>query len=244
MMSDNATRVYKAWDINTRLFHWINFLSILLLSILGLIMLNKGSVGISGSEASIGLKALHATVGYVFATNLLIRIAWGFLGGRRARWSSLIPGKGFKNELKGFKASVVSGKPQTFVGHNPKGRIAVLFMMLLLTVMMVTGMVRAGTDIYYPPFGDFMAKYVAAEGVTFDQIKPYDETGTDADKYAKLKAFKGPWGTVHVYTAYLLWLMILVHVVAVIRTEAGGQGTIVSSMFSGKKHLPREPEDG
>ena len=117
-------------------------------------------------------------------------------------------------------------------------------MMLLLTIMMVTGMVRAGTDIYYPPFGDFMAKYVAAEGVTFDQIKPYDETGTDADKYARLKAFKGPWGTVHVYTAYLLWLMVLVHVVAVIRTESGGQGTIVSAMFSGKKHLPREPEDG
>ena len=243
-MSDNETKVYKAWDINTRLFHWINFLCVLILSILGLIMLNKGSIGISGNEASIGLKALHATIGYVFATNLLIRIAWGFLGGRSARWSSLIPGKGFKNELKGYKASAASGKPQTFVGHNPKGRLSVLFMMLLLTVMMVTGMVRAGTDIYYPPFGDFMAKYVAAEGVTFDQIKPYDETGTDADKYARLKAFKGPWGTVHVYTAYLLWLMVLVHVVAVIRTESGGQGTIVSAMFSGKKHLPREPEDG
>jgi len=243
-MSDNKTRFYDAWDINTRVFHWINFLCVLVLSMLGLIMLNKGSIGISGSEAAIGLKALHATVGYVFATNLLIRIAWGFLGGRRARWSSLIPGKGFRDELKNYKASAAAGKPQTFVGHNPKGRAAVLFMMLLLTIMMVTGMVRAGTDIYYPPFGDFMAKYVAAEGVSFDQIKPYDETGTDADKYASLQAFKKPWGTVHVYTAYLLWLMILVHLVAVTRTETGGQGTIVSSMFSGKKYLPREPEDG
>ena len=243
MMTDNKISIYAAWDINTRLFHWINFLCVLTLSILGLIMLNKGSIGISGTEASIGLKALHVTVGYVFTTNLIIRIIWGFLGGRHSRWSSLFPGRKFKQEISNYKTSIASGKPQTFIGHNPKGRLAVLVMLLLLSVMMVTGLVRAGTDIYYPPFGQFAAIHVAAEGVSPSQIKPYDETGTDADKYAELQAFKKPFGKIHVYTAYLLWLLILLHVVVVIRTDAGGQGTLVSSMFSGKKYLPREPED-
>lgn len=243
-MTDNKIRIYEAWDINTRLFHWINFLCVITLSILGLIMLNKSSLGISGAEASIGLKALHVTIGYVFTTNLLIRIIWGFVGGRRARLSSLLPGKDFKKKINSYKASVKSGKPQTFIGHNPKGRLAVLFMLLLLTVMMATGLVRAGTDIYYPPFGEFAARYVAAEGISADQIKPYDKTGTDPEKYEKLQAFKKPFGNIHVYGAYLLWLMILVHVVAVIRTDASGQGTLVSSMFSGNKYLPREPEDG
>ena len=243
IMTDSNIKVYKAWDINTRLFHWINVLCVITLSILGLIMLNKGSIGISGSEAGIGLKALHVTVGYVFASNLIIRIIWGFIGPKDSRFGTLLPGKNFKQEMNAYKASLKSGKPQTFIGHNPKGRLSVLVVMLLLTVIMVTGMVRAGTDIYYPPFGDIMASYVAAEDVHHSEIKPYDTTGTDTDRLTALKTFKKPFGTIHIYGAYVLWLLILVHLVAVIRADAGGEGTLISAMFSGEKHLPRPPQD-
>lgn len=242
-MSDSNTNVYQAWDLPTRLFHWINFVCIILLSILGLIMLNKGAIGISGNEAKIGLKVLHVSVGYVFAVNLVFRIIRGFIGGHYSRWRTLLPGKNFKAELKDYKAAKATGTPQTFVGHNPRGKLSVLVFLSLLTFMMVTGMIRAGTDIYYPPFGHFAASYVAEEGVSPATIKPYDETGTNADKMAELKAFKSPFGTTHIYGAYLLWLLVLVHVIAVIRVESTGAGTLVSSMFSGKKHLPRKPVD-
>ena len=242
-MTDSKIQVYKAWDLPTRVFHWVNFLCVFLLSIFGLIMLYKGAIGISGNEARIGLKTVHVIIGYVFALNLIFRIIWGFAGDKYSHWKTLIPGKNFMSELKAYKASQASGNPQTFVGHNPKGRLAVLVLMALMTVMMITGMVRAGTDIYYPPFGKTAAQYVAAEGVSIDQIKPYDKTGTDADKMAELQAFKRPFGKIHLYGAYLLWLLVLVHIVAVIRAETGGEGTLISAMFSGKKHLSREPED-
>lgn len=242
-MSDSNTNIYQAWDLPTRLFHWINFVCIILLSILGLIMLNKGAIGISGNDAKIGLKVLHVSVGYIFAANLIFRIIRGFNGGHYSRWKTLLPGKNFKAELKDYKASKAAGAAQTFVGHNPKGRLSVLVFLSLLTFMMVTGMIRAGTDIYYPPFGYFAAKHVAEEGVSPAAIKPYDATGTNAEKMAELKAFKSPIGTTHIYGAYLLWLLVLAHVIAVVRAEATGEGTLVSSMFSGKKHLPRKPVD-
>jgi Ni/Fe-hydrogenase 1 B-type cytochrome subunit len=84
---------------------------------------------------------------------------------------------------------------------------------------------------------------VAADGVSPSMIKPYDKTGTDPTKLAQLQSFKKPIGVVHVYTAYVLWLLILIHVVAVIRAERAGEGTLISAMFSGKKHLTREPAD-
>lgn len=242
-MTESRINIYKAWDLPARLFHWINFICIILLSILGLIMLNKGAIGISGNEAKIGLKVLHVTVGYVFAVNLVFRLIWGFMGGRYSRWKTLLPGKNFRAELNSYKASKTAGEPQTFVGHNPKGRLSALVLLSLLTFMMVTGMIRAGTDIYYPPFGHFAASFVAAEGVSPSQIKPYDNTGTDAGKMAQLKAFKSPFGTIHIYGAYLLWLLVLIHIIAVVRAEASGEGTLISAMFSGKKHLPREPVD-
>lgn len=242
-MTDRNIAEYKAWDLPTRLFHWVNFLCIILLSILGLIMLNKGAIGISGKEAGIGLKVLHVSVGYLFVANLIVRVLWGFFGGYYSRWSTLLPGKNFKKELSSYRASLKSGKPQTFIGHNPMGRLSIVVLLLLLVLMTCTGMIRAGTDIYYPPFGFFAASYVSAEGVSASEIKPYDETGTNAQKLADLKAFKKPIGQIHIYGAYVLWLMVLLHLIAVIRAETGGQGTLISAMFSGKKHLSQKPED-
>jgi len=242
-VTDSKTNSYKAWDVPTRVFHWLNVLCIIVLSILGLIMLNKAAIGISGREAGIGLKTIHVLVGYVFATNLIVRIVWGFFGGKYSRWSGLLPGKNFKQKISAYKASVKAGQPQVFIGHNPKGRISVLVLMLFLTGMMITGMIRAGTDIYYPPFGNIAANYVAADGVSPSAIKPYDKAGTNADRLVELQAFKKPIGMIHVYGAYVLWLLILIHVIAVIRTETNGEGTLISAMFSGKKHLPRKPED-
>jgi Ni/Fe-hydrogenase 1 B-type cytochrome subunit len=242
-MSESRIKLYQSWNLSTRLFHWINFLCIFLLSIFGLIMLNKGAIGISATEASIGLKTIHVLVGYVFASNLLIRLFLGLFGNQHSRWSALLPGKNFKQEMKTYKASLKSGQAQTFIGHNPKGRLSVLVMLALLTLMMATGLTRAATDIYYPPFGTIASSYVAAVGIPGSQIKPYDTTGTNVERMAELQSFKKPIGTIHVYGAYVLWVLILIHLIAVIRAESGGEGSLVSAMFSGKKYLPREPVD-
>ena len=37
--------------------------------------------------------------------------------------------------------------------------------------------------------------------------------------------------------------LIMLHIVFVIRAENTGEGTLISALFSGKKHLPREPVD-
>ena len=242
-MTEHTSMAYKAWDLPLRLFHWINFLCVVTLSFLGLIMLNKGAIGISAVEAGIGLKTLHVLVGYVFVTNLVVRIIWGFIGSKYSRWSSLLPGKNFSQELKSYQASIKTKQPQTFIGHNPKGRISVMVVLAMLVIMTVTGLVRAGTDIYYPPLGGVFASQVAADGVSPSEIKPYDKTGTHAGKLAQLQSFKKPVGVIHVYTAYALWLLILLHIVVVIRAESTGEGTLISAMFSGKKYLPREPAD-
>jgi len=47
------------------------------------------------------------------------------------------------------------------------GLLAVTFLLLLMTTMAVTGLVRAGTDIYFPPFGGWAQDYIAA-----DQVPP------------------------------------------------------------------------
>jgi cytochrome b len=234
---------YKAWDLPTRLFHWINFTTVIALIFFGLVMLYKKDLGITSTEAKIGLKVVHVTIGYVFVTNLVIRIIWGFIGSQTARWQSIIPSRNHKDAIRAYATSIKQGKPLQYVGHNPLGQLAVTVIFLSLIVMATTGLIRAGTDIYYPPFGSMFAEYVAQPGVDPDSLVPYDTSAVDKEKYDALKAFKKPFGTVHIYTSYFVMFMILVHIAAVIRVEIKQGGGIISAMFTGNKVLRDKAQD-
>jgi cytochrome b len=231
---------YPVWDLPVRLFHWINVLSIFGLLIFGFIMLYSKELGIIEVDARIALKAVHVVIGYVFVSNLLIRLIWAFVGNRYARWSAFLPRPSL---VAGYLTSLRGGQPQVWAGHNPLGRLAVSFLFLLLVIMAATGLVRAGTDIYYPPFGSIVERYIAADPDLVGQLKPYDESQVDPEKFAELKAFKKPFGLVHLYTAYVLLALLVVHIAAVIVTERREGGALISAMFTGKKYLRGTPED-
>jgi len=243
-MNEARLSVHKVWDLPTRLFHWINFTTVIGLILFGLLMLYKKELGITSVEAKIGLKEVHVLIGYVFVLNLAFRLFWGFVGNRHARWRTILPGKGFLQSVRDYKASLRAGNPQQFLGHNPLGRLAVTAMLLLLIVMAGTGLIRAGTDIYYPPFGNYVAEYVAAPDTDPATLIPYDPTGTIPEKAASLKAFKKPFGLIHLYTAYILMFIIVIHITAVVYTEVRDGGGIISAMFSGRKVLSGKPVDG
>ena len=195
--------VYKVWDLPMRLFHWINFSTIILLFCFGMFMLFKKELGISATEAKINLKVVHVTVGYVFLANLTFRIIWGFIGSRYSRWRTLLPASGHMNKVETYRQSAKAGTPLQYPGHNPLGQIAVVIIYLSLLVMSVTGLIRAGTDIYYPPFGSIAAEYVALPDVDPDSLVPYDKSAVDAEKFDALKAFKKPFGTIHIYLSLI-----------------------------------------
>lgn len=243
MTGEAQMQQIKVWDIPTRVFHWVNFLAVIILIFVGLVMLFKSELGISSVEAKIGLKTLHVTVGYVFVLNLVWRIVWGFIGNRHARWSAVLPGPGTLRRLRAYRASLQEGRPQQYAGHNPAARLSISVIYLVLLVMATTGLIRAGTDIYYPPLGAFMADFVAAEGVDPAEVLPYDEANVDAEKYQQLKAFKKPFGLVHIYTSYFLMFLVVVHIGSVVIAEIREGNGLVSAMLSGRKVIRGTPVD-
>lgn len=242
-MSSQNYQEYKVWDLPTRIFHWLNFVSIVGLIFVATIMMFKKELGITGLEAKIALKEVHIVIGYVFATNLLWRIIWGFIGGKYSRWSAIIPGKGYLATLKNYIASIKIGKPHTYLGHNPLGRLAVTTMIALMLALMLSGLIRAGTDVYYPPFGGAIAQYIADENTSAQNIKPYDKRGSDPQKLAKIKTVKDIAGEVHELAAFTLMFIILLHIFIVVRMEVREGGGLISAMFSGKKIVSEKPED-
>ena len=144
---------YLAWDAPTRWFHWINALAVIGLMVTGIVILSDDALGISAA-GKVLLKSIHVSFGYVMAANLLWRFLWAFLGNRYARWRAILPGgPGFTAAVRAYVASFLTGEPQQYVGHNPLARIGVSLLFLLLLLQMATGLVLAGTDLFWPPFG-------------------------------------------------------------------------------------------
>jgi cytochrome b len=234
-MSVEREQVF-VWSRKIRLFHWINVIAILLLVIIGVIILNSKILGVT-SDGKILLKTMHVIVGYIFAINLLIRLIIGFIGKSYERWNKTLPfNRGFKGELIEFQQS----KKPAYKGHNPVGKLMVLALLTLMFIQMVSGLVIAGTDIYYPPFGSYFAQSIAVDKDNISNIKPYSKVNVDEKAYKTMREIRKPFITAHVYAFYGLILLIPLHVVGVIVAERKERNALVSAMFNGYKYMPKD----
>ncbi len=234
---------YYVWDKNVRWFHWINVLCMLGLVAVGVVILNAKALGVP-NDGKILLKTVHVWIGYVFALNLLWRLIWGFIGGAHARWRAILPGgHGYVNELRSYITDFRAGRPHQYLGHNPLGRIAITFLLLLLLIQAATGLVLAGTDLFFPPFGSWIAGWVAATGIDSATLVPYAPEMYNETAYEAMRAFREPFITIHYYGFYVLLVFAVIHILAVVVTELSDGGNLTTAMFSGKKILSGPPAD-
>lgn len=234
---------YVAWDVPTRLFHWINVLAVIGLFVTGLDILLDNLFHHSAS-GKVTLKDVHVSFGYLMIVNLLWRFVWAFFGNRYARWRSILPGgSGYLTALRAYAVSFLTGEPQQYVGHNPLARIAVSLLFLLLLIQGGTGLVLAGTDLYWPPFGHWFAAWVAAPGVDPALVAPGATDLIDKASYEAMRAFRKPFVAAHEYGFYALAVIIVLHITAVVVTEVREGGSITSAMFTGRKILSHRPPD-
>jgi len=111
------------WDLPTRLFHWL------------LVVLVVVSY-VTGKTGGLAMQ-YHMWSGYSILTLLIFRFAWGFIGGRHARFSSFVRGPAAVwRYLRTFLRAGHTPQP----GHNPLGGWSVLAMLFCLMLQAGTGM--------------------------------------------------------------------------------------------------------
>ena len=209
----------------------------------GITILYANSIDAS-DNGKVLLKTVHTYIGYVFAINLIWRFIWAFFGNRYARWRAILPGgKGYLHALRSYITAFISGPPQNYLGHNPVGRIGVTLLLILITSQAITGLVLAGTDLFFPPFGNWIAQWVAAVGVDPSTLVPYSPQMYDSAAWDEMRAFRSPFITLHELGFYLLLVTIVAHIAGVILTEKREGGALISAMITGEKMIRGEPVD-
>lgn len=119
--ADAASRPAKVlvWDLIVRLFHW----TVVLGCLADLFVLEEG-------------ERLHRWVGYAVATAVIMRVIWGGVGSKHARFVDFAPGP---SNLARYLAALLRGREKRFLGHNPAGAVMMLLLMGLLAGVSVTG---------------------------------------------------------------------------------------------------------
>jgi len=229
-------RTYDVWDRATRWLHWTNAVIFSLSAAVGFLFAFRDDLHIAGRASKIALKELHSVIGYSLLLGVCLRLLWGFFGNSHVRWRAVLPGKdSIQPALREARAILKNQPWRHELGHGPLGRFSTALMFSALLLMLGTGLIRATTDLYYPPFGHFVAAYVAKPGVAASRINPFDDDLRDPVRVRRVGMVQGLAGKLHSLGAWALLGLVLLHVAGVILKEVRHGGGLFSAMFTGKK---------
>ena len=132
------------WDVPVRICHWLLVI---------LIPWSWYAVEVNDDLDT------HMLLGYCIITLLMFRIAWGFIGTRYARFSSLM----FRaRDYISSARTLFSRQHGNDAGHNPLGALSVMVMLLLLTLQAVTGLFSNDEEYYFGPLSDNISSHAAS----------------------------------------------------------------------------------
>jgi Ni/Fe-hydrogenase 1 B-type cytochrome subunit len=137
------------WEWPVRLTHWINFISIVVLSVTGFYIGNPFMQGTNSSSYVMGwMRFCHFVFAYLFALSVLARLIWGFFGNRYASWREFFPWvskRGWKNIRGTFNYyTFLKAKLPHVVGHNALAAMAYSAVFLLFIVQIFSGFALYG----------------------------------------------------------------------------------------------------
>jgi len=177
------------WDILVRTFHWL----LVLLFIIAYI-----------SEDH--FLTIHAWTGYSITLLLIIRIIWGFIGPRHARFSDFIfP----KITVIQFLKDTLSFRAKRYLGHNPAGAVMVFALIFALIVTICCGLILFGIEEGRGPLATTLSETSHIWGDIFEAL--------------------------HEFFAHSTLILIAIHVSGVLVESLINNENLTASMLNGYK---------
>ncbi len=179
----------KVWDPLIRIFHWVLVVAFFI-----------------AYFTEDDFITLHIYAGYTIVGLVFIRIIWGFIGTRYARFSNFItPPRIAWQYIK----DTLKLRAKRYLGHNPAGGIMVILLLGSLLISAVTGIALYGAAERAGPLGGWLGNT--------------GELGEDALE------------EVHEFFANFTVLLIVIHVLGVLIESLLHRENLVKAMFTGNK---------
>jgi cytochrome b len=179
----------KVWDPLVRLFHWVLVGAFILAYI---------------SEDD--FLTLHVWAGYTIGAALAVRLLWGFVGARHARFTDFVTSP--STALVYVKDTLLL-RARRYIGHNPAGGFMIILMLISLLITTLTGIAVYGAEEQAGP----LAGTFAGSSIDWGDITE----------------------EIHEFFANFTVLLIVVHVAGVLVESLIHKENLVASMINGLK---------
>ena len=186
------------WDRFVRLFHWL-----LVAAFFTAYLVEDDLLGV------------HVWAGYLVFSLVVLRLAWGFVGSRHARFADFVRRPA---AILDYLKSILAGKARRHLGHNPAGGAMVVVLIASLLATTVLGMLLLGSEP-----GNTLCGFVSGLGLA-------GETGGEALEET------------HEFFANFTLALVGLHVAGVLFSSLAHRENLVRAMVTGRKR-PNRPEE-
>jgi Ni/Fe-hydrogenase 1 B-type cytochrome subunit len=210
---------YYVWELPVRVCHWVNALSILLLTVTGLLISHPVLVVKSTDTFLMGwVRFIHFVAGYALLVSVVTRLLWSLRDHCFSGWREYFPfltkeGRREIGEMLKFYFFIDRKTPDA-VGHNPLAVTAYVGLMMILFGMFATGFALYAE---HSPGGTAHAMFTPV--------------------YALISS-----PDLHLYHHLGMWLIIcfvINHIYSVWLLDVKEKGGEITSIFSGYKYTTK-----
>lgn len=184
----NNTHI-KVWDPLVRFFHWTLALAFII-----------------AQATEDDFMILHSWAGYFILILLAIRIIWGFVGTRYARFSDFVYPR---RTIMQFIKDTFAHRARRYIGHNPAGGAMAILLMISLLITVFTGLLVYGAEEQSGPLASWFLGSSEFWGNAFEEL--------------------------HEFFAHFSLLLVFIHVFGVIIESFIHRENLVSAMINGRK---------
>jgi cytochrome b len=117
----------RVWDPVVRIFHWS-----LVAAFFGAFVLDEP-------------RNLHKALGYVAVGAVAVRLVWGVVGSRHARFADFVPRP---STFFAYFRDTAMGRERRYLGHNPAGGAMVVALLAMVALLGATGWMM-GLDAFW-----------------------------------------------------------------------------------------------
>jgi cytochrome b len=181
---------------------------------------------LSAEEEAGGADPLHVWGGYVVVVVVVLRVVWGFVGPRHARFSDFV--RSPIVALAYFR-DLLYGRVRRYVGHSPAGGAMVIALLVCLAATVTTGLMAYGEQGKGP-----LAVVMTNANANSNEAehRALAKTGREQAESAI--------GELHGLLANITVALVIAHIFGVAVASVVHRENLVLAMITGRKRRARD----
>lgn len=215
------TRQVKVWDPLVRIFHWSLVVAFTV-------------AYLSGEESEDALD-LHVWAGYAALGLILMRIVWGVVGTRHARFTDLVYRP---STVLGYLRDLITHRARRYLGHNPLGGAMTIALLLSLLATTVSGLALYAVEENAGPLAGLVSgtdQPVAQTAGRHEPATGHDNEGGDAGEELLEE--------VHEFFSNFTLFLVFLHIGGVVVSSLVHKENLPRAMITGRKRAETKKDD-